>query len=396
MKIVHVLTRFLRAGSEENTVATCLWQVSAGHDVTIVHGEGYDPDWYEELPKSIKFVRVRHLVHPISPASDLLAYMELKRLFRDIVPDVVHTHQSKAGIVARAAARHLDGMTAIHGLHIVNFVGVSAVKRAVYVGLERLAARWTDAFIAVSSSVAEAYANVGVAPKDQINVVYSGMDVDRFREATRPEDADALTGGDADGAPPKVLLMIAAFEKRKRHLEFMEALAERRDALPRVKMLFAGDGPQRKACEERSKALGLTDTVVFCGYRRDPERLIAMSDVCVLASEREGLPRVLIQYLAAGKPIVTANLGSLDEVIVDQTNAIVAGSDPASVVDEIVELLRNPPKMHALAQSAAATDLSAWSLDALGRRSTELYLRTRAAKARPSDRVYEVHESKRL
>ena len=367
MKIVHVLTRLLRAGSEENTMATALWQVEHGHSVSILHGREYDDHWSGKYGDRIEFLCEPKLVHPISPAMDYAAYRAMTKLFRERNPDVVHTHQSKAGIVGRAAARHLSHTAVVHGLHIVNFDGVSVLKRQIYLASERLARRWTDQFIAVSSDVADAYANAGVADREAIQVVYSGMDIERFRMTEWPDDAANLAGG------ARVVLLLAAFEPRKRHLELIEELG-RRDLKDRdFVLLLAGEGPMRVMCEQRVDELGLKDRVQFCGFREDPEKLIALADLCLIASIREGLPRVAVQYIAGGKPVVASHLRGIEEILTHGRNAIVAGSEISDVVTSMLDLLDDPERLVRLNDGARETDVSRWSFDVLGRETTSLY-----------------------
>ena len=94
MHIVHVVTRLLRAGSEENTIETCRWQVEAGHRVTLVHGQDWDRYWTHNLPRGVERRKVPELVHAVRPAQDARALKALQRLYVAIAPDVIHTHQS--------------------------------------------------------------------------------------------------------------------------------------------------------------------------------------------------------------------------------------------------------------------------------------------------------------
>ena len=87
LHIVHVLTRLLRAGSEENTVATCLWQAAAGHRVTLIHGADCDPAWAEELAGRVTLLRLPQMVHKVRPIADWAALNALKRTYRAILEE---------------------------------------------------------------------------------------------------------------------------------------------------------------------------------------------------------------------------------------------------------------------------------------------------------------------
>ncbi|WP_299154530.1 glycosyltransferase [uncultured Tateyamaria sp.] len=372
MHIAHVLTRLLRAGSEENTLATCRWQVAAGHRVSLIHGNMCDPFWHDHLPRGVTRIAVPEMVHPIRPVQDARAVTRLRALYRDLRPDVIHTHQSKAGVLGRLAADAVPDAVVAHGIHIIPFEGVGDPKRALYVAAERMVARRTDVFIAVSEAVGCAYVEAGIT--GQVHCVRSGMDLARFRDAPLPADWPAVLGVAPGAARPPVALMMAAFEPRKRHVPFLRAFARAVDVLPDMKLLLAGRGPEEARVRAEVAALGLGDRVVFCGHRPDPEALFALADVSILTSEREGLPRVVVQSIAAGCPPVVQHLPGLDEVVVDGRNGVIAAPDNMdATVRALREVLASPKQLAALRRGARATDLSAWALDRLGARTTALY-----------------------
>lgn len=380
MHIVHILTRLLRAGSEENTIATCLWQARNGHRVTVVHGPDPDPYWQEAYGSQIAFSEASELLHPIRPLQDLRAVRQMKVLLRQLQPDVIHTHQSKAGIIGRLAASAVPQALTVHGIHIIPFDGVNRFKRMLYIACEKAAARRTDLFIAVSRSVGEAYVEEEICRR--VEPVYSGMDLSPFRHADLPPDWPHLLGVPENAQPrPPVVLMLAAFELRKRHQAFLKAFAGLRAEIPDVRLLFAGTGPHEDEVRATVARLGLEERVVFCGYRSDPQALIALADLCILTSEREGLPRVVVQYIASGRPVIVADLPGIEEIVQDGVNGLI--SDPEDMRDTAVklrDLLLDRTALQRLAQGARATDVSGWELDRLGARTTELYEQALAAK----------------
>jgi hypothetical protein len=152
MVIAHVITRLLRAGSEENTIATCLGQARAGHRVLLIHGRDWNPAHQALCGTEIELIQVPDLVREVSPRHDLAAIRTLRTLFKQRRPTVVHTHQSKAGIIGRIAARLAGVPTLVHGVHIVPFIGVGRMEQIVYLLAERAMASFTHAFINVSES----------------------------------------------------------------------------------------------------------------------------------------------------------------------------------------------------------------------------------------------------
>lgn len=392
MRIIHVLTRLLRAGSEENTIASALWQAQAGHDVTIIHGPDPDPYWQNRYHQELTFIEVAHLVHPIHPIHDVQAVVNLRSLFRKLKPDVIHTHQSKAGIIGRLGATAFTSALVVHGIHIIPFAGVNRLKKIIYRSAEKLAARYTDRFIAVSDSVGQAYVDEGIC--DQFDTVYSGMDLDPFRSPHLPHDATDLIGVEPHQKDrPNVILMLAAFEERKRHIPFLEAFARQKGTMKPAKIIFAGKGPYEAEVRRAVGRLGLEDQVVFAGYREDPEALIALSDLCLLTSEREGLPRVMVQSLAAGKPVIVTRLPGIEEIVRDGINGLITDAeDLDQTIEAISSVFHAPEQLAVLANGAKQTDVSAWTLEKLGERTTDIYRRelaklpeTRRSPAQSSD-----------
>ncbi|WP_417690100.1 glycosyltransferase [Roseibium sp.] len=394
MRIIHVLTRLLRAGSEENTIATCLWQADHGHDVILLHGPDPDPHWLDHHGDRIHFMEIPELVHPINPLRDYRAVKTLQRLFSEIRPDVIHTHQSKAGIIGRLASATVPCALVVHGIHIIPFDGVGRLKRAFYISAEKFAARYTDLFIAVSRSVGQTYTDVGICR--HVEPVYSGMPLERFRSAVLPADWRHLLGVEpASPSRPQVVLMLAAYEPRKRHIEFLRAFSEILPDIPDVRILFAGKGPVENKVRAAVEELGLAPNVTFCGFRSDPEALISLADICILTSEREGLPRVVVQYLASGKPVIVADLPGIEEIVQNGVNGLISDPDDMSdTAKKIRDLLKDRSALASLADGAKRSDVSEWDLQRLGARTTELYLAAMAHLPESRRRAPEVLQSK--
>ena len=257
LTIVHVLTRLFRAGSEENTLFSCRFQAEAGHRVVLVHGSDFDPAVAERARGVCEVVCVPTMVHPLSPAMDLRAARDLTRLFRRLKADVVHTHQSKAGILGRIAARQARVPTIVHGVHILPFVNVGRLQALIYVAAERLCAHFTHAFISVSPSVRDACIARKIGAPDDHFVAFSAMDVDRFKRGEPPADWRSLLDIPEGEATPPTALMLAAFEPRKRHADLVRALPAACAAIPDWRLVFAGEGAEEPAIRAVVAELGL-------------------------------------------------------------------------------------------------------------------------------------------
>ena len=340
MRIVHIITRLLRAGADENTTLTCNGQAEAGHEVWLIHGHDYLDEAVERVDPRVKVLCADRLMHPVDLPNDWRALWQIRAMLRDIGPDVVHTHTSKAGIVGRAAARLLPAPRPqiLHGVHILPFVNVSPGKARFYRGLEAAVAPFTDAYIAVSEGMRSENLAAGLGRDENNFVVASGMDIDTFRQADAPADLPPHDG---------LIVMVATLETRKRHHEFLPVMAEVVKEHPRALLALLGEGRERAALEAQARDLGIADNVLFLGFRDDAPSWIAASDLCVLPSEREGLPRVGVQYVAGGKPVVITALPGIEAIVRDGENGFVVPIDDVAAMKEPVLRLLSDPELKA-------------------------------------------------
>jgi len=189
MKILHLITRLILGGAQENTVLSCLGQASAGHEVTLAFGPIYGPEGslLARLDGSgVRTVELADLVRELSPVSDWRAYRQCRRLIAETRPDVVHTHSSKAGIVGRFAARAEGVAAVVHTIHGLPFHAYqSAWRNAIYVAAERAAAKRCDRIICVADAMARQALAAGVGSAEQYQTIYSGMEVAAYAHGAR-------------------------------------------------------------------------------------------------------------------------------------------------------------------------------------------------------------------
>lgn len=363
-KIVHIITRFVNGGADENTLLTCNAQAER-HDVTLVHGAENAGRMVAQLDGRVSRICVPSLVREIAPPKDVAALFRLSALLRRLRPDIIHTHTSKAGVIGRVAALAAPGAAVVHGVHILPFNAESGVRRQLFLSIEKLIAPATHAFINVSEGMREECLQNGLGEPARHWVIASGMDLGRFRSAPRAADLDS---GRADGEEPVRVCYVAALERRKRHRELLRALAPLLLRHGHVELLLAGEGPERARLEAMAKDLGIGARVLFLGFRDDVESVLAASDVCIFASEREGLPRALVQYALAGKPIVATRLPGIERVLHDGSNGYVVAADAFDDFSERLEaLILDDALRTGMAEQSRTIDFSDWD----GRRMTD-------------------------
>ena len=316
-------------GAQENTLLTCEGLHARGHEVTLVTGPPLGPEG-QLLTRAraggyrvIVLDAMRREVHPLRDRSAGLA---LRRLLAELRPDVMHSHSSKAGILARAAAEAVGGMRIVHTIHGLPFHRYESWwHNRLYVALERWAARRTDVLISVADAMTAQALAAGVGRPEQFTTIHSGMEVRRFLE--RGEQADAFRAAMNLPAGAVLVTQVARLAKLKGH-EFILAAAGR-IADERVHFCFVGDGRLRKRIEAQIGSAGLAGRFRLTGLI-DPDQVPAAlhaSDIVVHASLREGLARVLPQALLAGKPVVSFDVDGAREVVDSETGVLLAPGD---------------------------------------------------------------------
>lgn len=367
LTIVHVQTRMNRSGgAEENTWASCVHQARSGHTVHLVCGGASDVEGYMKQAANVRIHLIPSLIRSISLGRDWTAMRAMVDLFKQLAPDIVHTHTSKAGILGRLAARRARVPMIVHGVHILPFANVGPVARAAYLISEHAAAISTDHFIHVSQGTRDAYRETEIGKRKFHSVVRSGMNIEGFKNAPLPDDWRQILGVDGEEEKPTTILMMAVLEPRKRQHEFITAFAKYTRPGENIRLVIAGDGKERANLDALVTMLGLGDRVKLIGHRNDPEKLVALSDLSALASVREGLPRTIVQSLAGDKPAVVTPLPGIEEIIADEHNGIIVPSPDVDLVAQAAVAVANDhERLLRLTKGAQTTSVDDWAFDAM-------------------------------
>lgn len=372
-KIVHIITRLINGGADENTVISCNYSASIGNEVFLIIGPYNDKEIIDKLNKKVNLIVVNNLIRTINPYKDLLALVLIRKMIKKLSPDIVHTHTSKAGIIGRIAA-WLSGVPLIvHTVHILPFVNVNLILKFLYLLLEKMVSYITDKYINVSAGMKETSLRYKIGAESKHSIIYSGFDTVKFRDAKYYE-LNAAFLNKINLKKNKIILMIGAFEKRKRQKELIDTFNKVLKKYKNLVLILVGDGKLLNELKYQVKKLNLQDKIIFTGFRNDPERFIALADICILNSVREGLPRVVMQYIAGGKPAITTNLPGINEIIKDEINGCIFDmKEPEALYIKMSNLLSDDNKLKKLTIGASETDVSKWSIENMGKEIEELY-----------------------
>jgi glycosyltransferase involved in cell wall biosynthesis len=347
MYVVHIITRLIVGGAQENTVASVLGLGRrAGTRVALLAGRTRGPEGtLEALVAGVPglLVRVPGLVRPLHPWNDVRALVFLTRWLRQERPGVVHTHSGKAGVLGRWAARRAGVPVIIHTIHGPSFGQFQgAWANAFYRAAERAAGRVTTHFVGVAEAMIRQYLEAGIGQADQYTRIFSGFDLEPFLSA-RDDPAFRRELGLApdDFVVGKVARLFAL----KGHDDLLAVAPELCARYPKLKLLLVGDGEWRGRFERRVRHAGLARRVVFSGLvlPQAVARYLGVMDVLVHLSRREGLARVLPQALAAGKPVIAFACDGAPEVCVDhETGYLLPVGDRTGLCQRLGQLACDP------------------------------------------------------
>lgn len=380
MKIVHVITRLILGGAQENTLLTVQeLHHRFGDDVTLITGpaEGPEGDLFERAARrELKVEVMPELVRAIRPAVDLKAYWRLRAAFRRLKPEVVHTHSSKAGIVGRAAAWHERVPAVVHTIHGMPFGPFETpLKNRLYIALEKFAARRAHALVSVCDAMTSQALAAGVGRPDQFLTVYSGMDADAFLTPRRPRDEVRRELGLSE--KDVAFATVARLFELKGHDDLIAVAPKVLAANPGVKFVWIGDGILRKRLVADLERLGIRQSFILTGLvppDRIPELLGAV-DAVIHPSLREGLARVLPQALLVGRPVISYDIDGAREVVIPETGILLPPRDLDGLARAILELAANPSARAAMGQEGRRRFADQFRHETMARELRSLYER---------------------
>ena len=287
----------------------------------------------------------------LGPA-DVAAMARIRRLIRDVRPDIVETHTTKAGIVGRLAARLEGSPVVVHVYHGHVLHGhYGAIKTRLARSAERALARVSDRLLAVSARVKDDLVKFKVAPPDRISVVEPGLDLAPMVRTRERQGALRHELGLDPGAP--LVGIVGRLTEIKNHRLFLVAAARVLAVRPDAHFVVVGDGDLGPEIRARARRVGLSSRVTFTGWRHDLARIYADLDVLVSCSKSEGTPFAIIEAMAAECPVVATAVGGVPDLLDDAvTGLLVPPGQPEPLAAAILQLVSDPGFARGLARSA--------------------------------------------
>lgn len=292
----------------------------------------YIPDMYREL----------------NPFKDYKSYYRLRKIIDEFRPDIVHTHAAKAGAVGRLAAIHSGVKVIVHTFHGHVFHSYfSPVKTNVFLNIERYLAGRTTKIIALSKlQQDELIYQYRIAPQEKFSIIPLGFDLDRF-EADREKKRSLFRQKYNIDDDEIAIGIVGRLAPIKNHSLFLNAIKiVSNKTRKRIRAFIIGDGESRTNLEKLANSLGLQfnnlnqtekNILTFTSWIKNIDESNAGMDIIALTSNNEGTPVSLIEAQASSKPIVSTNVGGIENVVVAGKTAML--SKPGDVDEFAANLL---------------------------------------------------------
>jgi glycosyltransferase involved in cell wall biosynthesis len=349
---VQVITRLIVGGAQLSVLELCRG-LGEQFDLRVICGpdQGAEGSLREAMAKVAPVTVIPTLRRDIRPGHDVAAMFTLRRLLRESGAVIVHTHSSKAGILGRLAAER--GTKVVHTIHGWGHTPDNPgwMSRA-FVGLERSAARRSDALIAVSADVRDEGLRHGIGDAATYRVIPEVVDfrptVSSFADARREARRRLGLGQDEE-----VIGWVGRFVPQKDPETLVGALNQVLVERPAARAVLVGDGPLRVEVEAEMARRGNARRAIFTGVRDDARALYPAFDVVVHVSRWEGQPLVVQEAIAERIPVVATDAEGVNELVVDGlTGYVVEPGDVNAVAKATAGLLNGSALRAPLADSA--------------------------------------------
>jgi glycosyltransferase involved in cell wall biosynthesis len=355
--VCHIITKLELGGAQQNTLFTVSHLDASRFRAVLITGEPGMLDQDAKALPGVDVYQVPTMVRPLRPWRDLRALVFLTVLLRTLKPAIVHTHSSKAGVLGRLAAWFAGVPIIIHAIHGFGFTRYQhPLLRYLLLSVERIVARITTRFFAVSEANCRQGVTLGLFPADRCTVIRSGIDLAAFRQIRVDVPQKKRELGLEPTRP--VVGMIAPFKPQKAPVDFVRMADLVHRIRPDVRFLLVGDGELRKAVEAEREERGLSTVLRLAGWRRDIPGIMRCLDVLVLTSLWEGLPRVYLEALASGVPVVGTRVDGAAEVVREGlTGFLTEPGDVLALAERVLHVLAHPEEAKRMGLNGQALPL---------------------------------------
>ena len=337
LKLLHIITHLPIGGAQDNTLYTIELLDKNKYDISLCcNFEGELVERAKNI-NGVKLFNIPFLCREVNLFNDIRAFILLYKLLKNENFTIIHTHSSKAGLLARVAAKLNKTPIVIHTVHGFAFNDfMTLLKKKFYITIERILAIWTDVLITVSNLNKKKIIDLKIAKKENIINIYSGIDFDLFtnernnnfkRELNLNNDHFLIGSVGRLSLQKDPITMVSAFD-----------IVVKR--FPNAHLVLVGDGELREKIVEKIDELKLNDKIHLTGNKSSPWKIYHSMDLFIMSSIYEGLGRSITEALSCGVPVVCTNVEGVPEIVRDNiTGILIPPKNPKKLAEGIIDSL---------------------------------------------------------
>lgn len=324
--------------------------------------------------EGMEVFRFPNMVQPMNPARDIAAVFDLYRFLKRNRFDIVHTHNSKAGFIGRLSARLARVPVIIHTVHGFSFHDQEPLwRRMLFKNLERAASHWCDKMIFISEPLIDWAIREKITSREKTVKIYSGIDINRFKPASDNEKKSARIGFGIPHNSP-VAGIVSKLWDGKGHEMLITAFKEIKKDIRNAKLLIVGEGYLEAGLRSYVNETGLSDSVIFTGFKSDVREVMTCFDISVLPSFFEGMGRVLIEAMAMKIPVVASNVGGIPDIVKNNRNGLLV--EPGNIFElsnAIKKLLTNKSMLLSMGENGHRAVKREFTAESMNEKILEVY-----------------------
>ena len=343
IKVLRIINRFNLGGPTYN-VAYLTKYLSDDYETLLVGGEKDETEASSDFIVNnlgLKPIIINEMKRSINLKNDYVAYKKIKKIIEEYNPDIVHTHASKAGTLGRLAASACNVPIIVHTFHGHVFHSYfGKLQTTFYKNIERFLAKKSSAIIAISQKQKEELVDIHkITDANKVHVIPLGFDLSKFQENIEEKRKTFRKKYNLDDDEIAITI-VGRLVPVKNHALFLEGIKQiSGKTSKKIRAFIVGDGESRAAVEQKATELNIpfidaTQTknkslLTFTSWIQEIDEVLAGSDIIALTSFNEGTPVSLIEAQSANKPIVTTNVGGIENVVLVNETALLCNNDDA-------------------------------------------------------------------
>ena len=344
-KILRILNRFNVGGPTYN-VAYLTKYLSDEYTTVLIGGEREESEASSEYilkELDIPYTIVPDMKRSISLKNDIKALREIISIIKKEKPDIVHTHASKAGMLGRLAAKICGVPYIFHTFHGHVFHSYFGKKKtSFFIHLERLLARWSTAIIAISDIQKHELGDIyKICQPEKIQVVPLGFDLHKFTEQTDEKRKQFRTQYNLQDDEIAIGI-VGRLAPVKNHEMFIDAICNcQKQTSKKIRAFIIGDGELAEQLQTYCKNTNTEQIITFTSWIKDVDVAYAGLDIVALTSFNEGTPVSIIEAQAAGKPVVSTNVGGISDIVQEDETALLSEIDTEKFTEKLTRLIND-------------------------------------------------------